>query len=132
MDIEWNLEVFPGQPMALNGTIQEAVAQAVQINPEYKTVNDSNAARDVGKLQKRKYTNWDGRPNCNPDPTWGWANWDWIHNGAQYLDNIHDGSRPGEGPGPGKCGRVSCAWSSAIYWCNDVSSFNFRRFLSGL
>ncbi|QDS73108.1 hypothetical protein FKW77_000798 [Venturia effusa] len=121
VDTSWDLEVFPGQHMTPNGTIQEAVAQATHINPKFTTGNTTTTARDVSTLKKRRYHDWSGRPKCKvPDfPNWGWANWEAIHLGAQYLDNINDGSKPGAGPGPGECGRVSCEWSSAIYWCND-------------
>lgn len=39
--------------------------------------------------------------------------------GINYLRSIT--GKPKNGPGPNNCGRVSCSWNSAIYWCNDVS-----------
>ena len=47
------------------------------------------------------------------------ANADRIYQGVMYL--AHVGGVPEAGAGPNLCGRVSCSWDSAIYWCNDVS-----------
>ncbi|KUI54747.1 hypothetical protein VP1G_02007 [Cytospora mali] len=40
-----------------------------------------------------------------------------IAEGIAYLSDLP--GKPSNGPGPGECGRVSCSWSSAIWWCND-------------
>ncbi|PSR82213.1 hypothetical protein BD289DRAFT_371632, partial [Coniella lustricola] len=40
-----------------------------------------------------------------------------LYQGIAYLNGIP--GFPSNGPGPGTCGRVSCSYSSAIYWCND-------------
>lgn len=45
-----------------------------------------------------------------------------IKQGIEYLGTV-PGS-PGQGPGPGSCGRVSCSYGAAIYWCNDVSALS--------
>lgn len=45
----------------------------------------------------------------------GWA----IEKGIAYLRGLN--GKPGNGAGPGACGQVSCAYNSAIWWCNDVS-----------
>lgn len=102
-----DLEVFPCQRMTINGTIQEAIAQAVSTNTEYKIANETTAPGDVGRLQKCKYTNWRGLPDCinKEHPEWGWANWEWIHNGAEYLSRIDDDTRPSMGPDFGNCER---------------------------
>lgn len=42
----------------------------------------------------------------------------YIWEGIYYLDTF-DG-QPKSDPGPGMCGRVSCSYNSAIYWCNNV------------
>jgi hypothetical protein len=61
-----------------------------------------------------------------------------IREGVQYLRTLKH--KPKIGPGPGRCDRVSCAWKSAIFWCNDVSfpqalcgflSILFRTLTSG-
>jgi hypothetical protein len=42
-----------------------------------------------------------------------------IRNGIRYLRGLN--GNPTNGAGPGNCGRVSCSYDSAIWWCNDVS-----------
>ncbi|ROV93349.1 hypothetical protein VSDG_06889 [Cytospora chrysosperma] len=48
---------------------------------------------------------------------WPEANEYWIGQGIDYLNEVP--GKPSNGPGPGECGRVSCSWSAAIWWCND-------------
>ncbi|TID25724.1 hypothetical protein E2P81_ATG03514 [Venturia nashicola] len=126
----WGLEVLPGRRMILNGTIQEAIAQAVHINPKFKFDNTVTAISDVHALNKRKYTNWISKPNCDPPGhrDWGYADFEEITDAARMLadgkgENGHGEAlpkgKPKMTPGPGMCGRVSCEGSSAIYWCND-------------
>ncbi|KAE9979390.1 hypothetical protein EG328_000875 [Venturia inaequalis] len=112
-DFSWDLEVFPGRHMILNGTIQEAIAQAVQINPKFKFNNTVTASSDANTP---RHTDWD------------FAYFHEILDAMMMLGNGkgEDGhgedlpkGKPKLGPGPGNCGRVSCEGSSAIYWCND-------------
>lgn len=59
---------------------------------------------------------------CNNIPggtTSGWR----VKQGIEYLGTV--AGTPTEGPGPGACGRVSCSYGAAIYWCNDVSLYLF-------
>ncbi|KAM7194190.1 hypothetical protein V8F20_008110 [Naviculisporaceae sp. PSN 640] len=51
--------------------------------------------------------------------SWGWqrALHERIYEGAEYLKTVQ--GRPVQGPGPGSCGRVSCSYQAAIWWCND-------------
>lgn len=104
----------PGQIQILNGTVQEVVAQAVQLNPDFKLSSTKRAA-DAGvmarELHKRDVI-------CGNFPT---ANPKRILEGIAYLNSLPGGDRPTNGPGPGACGRVSCSYNSAIWWCNDVS-----------
>ncbi|ROV94977.1 hypothetical protein VMCG_08367 [Cytospora schulzeri] len=48
---------------------------------------------------------------------WPEANEYWIAEGIDYLNEVP--GKPSNAPGPGECGRVSCSWSAAIWWCND-------------
>ena len=62
---------------------------------------------------------------------WERVKWDdgYIDDGIKHLYGV-DG-KPKNGKGPNNCGRVSCSWSAAIFWCNDVSfsfSGSFRFF----
>lgn len=51
---------------------------------------------------------------------WPVANGNRIQDGINYLMGV--GGQPSNGPGPGACGRVSCSYDAAIWWCNDVST----------
>lgn len=53
--------------------------------------------------------------NCGQPSTWSWApdaNEAWV--GALYLRGITGDCRAD----PRSCGRVSCSWDNAIYYCN--------------
>ncbi|KAG8424721.1 hypothetical protein J3458_001492 [Metarhizium acridum] len=42
-----------------------------------------------------------------------------IEEGIEYLRGL--AGVPRNGPGPETCGRVSCSYQAAIWWCNNVS-----------
>ncbi|AEO69047.1 fd896ae8-f71e-4e42-ba99-548a03bad6f5 [Thermothielavioides terrestris] len=120
--IQWEIEVAPGQIARLNGTVQEVYAQALQINPNFKLKTPSTPARPRRALAHQRSKVED----CNyPYPL---AEASKIHDGVEYLRGVP--GKPVEGPGPTACGRVSCSWKSAIWWCNDnknlytLDSFN--------
>jgi hypothetical protein len=102
--------------VALNGTVQDIYARLIEINPTYD--------RDFAARVPQARSNDDEAPHlqkrfdikCNNH---GSANLKLIKEGIAYLYGVR--GKPTIGPGPGKCGRVSCSWSAAIWWCNDVS-----------
>lgn len=47
---------------------------------------------------------------------WGRCSTNRVQQGIYYLGDV---------PGPGSCGRVSCSYNAAIYWCNDVRVLSF-------
>jgi hypothetical protein len=49
-----------------------------------------------------------------------------LAEGINYLRGVP--GNPHHGAGPGTCGRVSCSYGSAIYWCNES---NTAKTLSG-
>lgn len=104
--LQWNVEVGPGQTEVLNGTVQEVYAHALQINPKFAFAS-SPEARDLH--QKR------GTVQCG---NWPLADKGRIQEGISYLRGVP--AAPRNGPGPGNCGRVSCSYNAAIWWCNDV------------
>ena len=119
----WDVPVFPGGENAtIAGTVEEVHAELIRRNPQWDTdfplaemADDKVAARG---LEAR--TDFRGaRTVCGPG-SFGWskASTYEIRNGIRYLNGVS--GRPSQGPGPGSCGRVSCSWSSAIWWCNDV------------
>lgn len=122
VDLEWEVEVSPGgKTVILNGTVEKVRDELVKLNPnwdeDYAARTEPLAKRNDGfELAARAdFTNarffCRGRwPEC-PAPR--------ISGGIAYLRRIQ--GRPTNGPGPGNCGRVSCSYQSAIWWCNDVS-----------
>lgn len=119
----WEVETTPGGPKVnFTGTVQEVASQLAAVNPNWKSEFgfSGRSTKKVGMSQKRQQL---------PDPLtgilcntregqWGEAI-DWpIEDGIAYLDGVP--GIPTNGPGPGNCGRVSCSWGCAIYWCNDV------------
>ncbi|KAK9311125.1 hypothetical protein V1522DRAFT_417417 [Lipomyces starkeyi] len=113
-ELSWKVEVFPGQAHhVLNGTIQQVYNKAMEINPGFQLKPNSavNKREDVSPLEKREQlTNY----YCNNFP---FANCEPIIDGINYLSSVP--GQPVNGPGPGKCGQVSCSYNSAIWWCND-------------
>ena len=112
------METSPGgATVVLNGTAQEVHAQLLQINPnydaEFAAVTAKRAAPEpVSTFRKRDHTICDNFPQCSRGR---------IGEGIDYLRGV--AGRPGNGPGPGNCGRVSCSYNSAIWWCNDVNTY---------
>ncbi|KAL1869380.1 hypothetical protein Daus18300_005592 [Diaporthe australafricana] len=127
VDISWAVESYPGNASStvhLNGTAQEVIQQLIEINPEYP-VDDS-------PIEGLKNTIPDAAantpPGANEKPStsevctarWSQARYTEINNGIRHLRHLQPG-RPAMGPGPAACGRVSCSYDSAIWWCNDNS-----------
>lgn len=118
---EWKVEVSPDGPIViLPGTIEEVHETLLELNPDWDI--DYSAYFDTPRstLAKRydfsrdEYFCRDRWPECSADA---------IETGVNYLRGVP--GAPVNGPGPGNCGRVSCSYDSAIWWCNDVSSFSF-------
>jgi len=121
-EVAWEVQATPGGPyLRLNGTVQEVFNQLRQVNPTFDTdfgidLDSSNRRTRIttssanSKYQVESNT-------CLPDRDT--ANLDIILNeGIPYLRSVP--GQPGES-GRGVCGRVSCSWKSAIWWCIDVS-----------
>ena len=122
---EWEVEVSPGGPMIkLNGTVEEVRSELLRLNPDWDTHYPTNNTKESPSLNKRAFDSAGffcfGRWNpCSSNR---------IREGIAYLRRV--GGLPSRGPGPGNCARVSCSWSSAIWWCNDVSWFSISEILS--
>ncbi|KAK3954333.1 hypothetical protein QBC32DRAFT_207943 [Pseudoneurospora amorphoporcata] len=53
----------------------------------------------------------------NGNSKWGYAESRRVWEGIYHLRKVQ--GKPTSGRGPANCGRVSCSWKTAIYWCND-------------
>lgn len=107
-----------GDKVTLNGTVQEVHAQLLKLNPNYDSDFPAKRSEEPSSLTKRdfKYEKY----YC-----WGEDGWHYsrkrgdsgdLQDGIDYLNSI--GGTPKEAPG--SCGRVSCSYNMAIYWCNAV------------
>ncbi|KYK55796.1 hypothetical protein DCS_07760 [Drechmeria coniospora] len=86
--LEWNVEVSPGRVEALNGTVQEVFAQALQINPNFQL----KPVSDAKNLYKR-------RPPVKCDGVGlESASTRTIEDGVDYLRRLS--GTPSHGPGP--------------------------------
>ena len=111
----WEMEVIPnGEKVTLNGTIQEVHAQLLQLNPNWdEDFKDRFHSRNTSPFERRAdFTG--ARTDCDREE----ANPYDIQQGIEYLRRV---SGPATNPpGPNVCDRVSCSWSNAILWCNEV------------
>lgn len=114
-EISWEVEYEQGKFTSLNGTVQEVYAQLLELNPKYEeqfgTIEERAMSFNspVPLVAKRDST------ICN---VFNYAQCSSIGGGISYLKGLSGGAT--NGPGPGNCGRVSCSYNSAIWWCNDV------------
>ncbi|KFY43022.1 hypothetical protein V495_04216 [Pseudogymnoascus sp. VKM F-4514 (FW-929)] len=124
--ITWGVEVSPGKTVELNGTVQDLIAKINNDHPEseFASALTSKLAQVETRMTEEEFSPVDhtnlfkrddvlccnfGKP-CQND----------IIVGIKYLRGV--GGQPTNGPGPGNCGRVSCSFNSAIWWCNDNHS----------
>ena len=99
----------------LSGTIQEVHSELLRQNPDWDTHYLTNITKESPSLNKRAFdvSGYFCYGRWSPCSSYR------IGEGIDYLRGVK--GLPTNGPGPGNCARVSCSWSSAIYWCNDVS-----------
>jgi hypothetical protein len=100
----------------MNGTVQQISAQLTKLNPNWKQdFNVNNVSNNVSAASLADEGTWAPNP-CNNR----WQSWfvSAFEEGITYLREVPH--KPAAGPGPGQCGRVSCSYKAAIWWCNDV------------
>lgn len=127
VDLTWVLEAEPHIPKHLfTGTVNQVVHHVKTNYPAYpwprvngvsSRLGGGNATTTNGtSVEDLSHPNAGGNVQC-----WRFdlctisAAWE----GINYLLQVP--GQPKEGPGPGSCGRVSCADDAGIWWCNDVS-----------
>ncbi|KAH9236308.1 hypothetical protein K456DRAFT_1832328, partial [Colletotrichum gloeosporioides 23] len=114
---EWEVQAFPGgETQIISGTVEQVLDELRKINPNYdedfgiKNITESGLTDIVGPK-----ADFEGAATvCDG---WELANTARIREGISHLDGV-DG-KPHRGAGPASCGRVSCSYNSAIWWCND-------------
>jgi hypothetical protein len=103
--------------VTMTGSIQQVVAQLDKLNPNWKKdFNFNDTAVVPSKLAKRDNFN-----SFFCGGRWKGCSLSAIKEGITYLNGVT--GQPRSGPGPGLCGRVSCSYKAAIWWCNDVSFY---------
>ncbi|KAF9881493.1 hypothetical protein CkaCkLH20_00639 [Colletotrichum karsti] len=118
---EWEVKATPdGETLRINGTVEEVVAELEQINPHYRRsigLDDPTLmARQQEELEKRQMVQFH-RQNGICDHFRG-ADTGQIMAAVQYLNWVT--GRPRNGGGPANCGRVSCGYKTAVWFCNDA------------
>lgn len=125
--LQWEVPFsLDGRTAILNGTIQDVYRQLLKINRNYEvefgSVDKSwgasaSASARTGEsfrvLENRERSSWSDCGHFDP------AKADAVWEGINHLSHVS--GVPVSIPGPGVCGRVSCSYNSAIWWCNDVS-----------
>lgn len=127
----WEIELSPSGPTTtLNGTVEQVYQQAIKLNSNYedeslaetttaaatKTAGSSNVAQEE---LAHLVTDWNIATSlCGGK--WQATSVRRVREGIGYLRRVR--GQPNSQAGPSRCGRVSCAYNSAIWWCNDVSS----------
>lgn len=111
-DSSWAVTLPDGSEVTLAGTAEQVAEQLDTLSPGWRnSLNNVNAR----SLAKRTYFN-PQDVKCGGFPAT--MNPNRVRHGIDYLRDVN--GRPANGPGPGNCGRVSCANDLGIYWCNDV------------
>lgn len=126
VEMSWEIQAFPDGPnITVKGTIEDAVAEVTELNPNWKTDFDFDNRVAAASTDNIPWDEWD-RVICRnfPEDFYLKKN-NALSRGVIYLQ--HTKGVPKEQPGPRRCGRVSCSYNAAIYWCNDVFSIFLNR-----
>lgn len=115
---EWEVEVTPGgEKVFLQGTVQQVHDQLVSLNPNWDQDFLDNELRARSYEDPTKHADFSNAIySCAG--RWEYANSSAIDDGRAQLEHI--AGKPRGKAGPGACGRVSCSYNAAIWWCNDV------------
>lgn len=137
-DLQWDVTTSTGENITVNGTIQQVHHHMKRIDAGWVSDFDDDNKLTVApssRLTKRK---WDKQGEYGPPWSSMWCGADPqysrdvakvgpILDGIEYLAGLGDKVKAGKqanpkaGPGPHKCGQVSCSHDSSILWCNEVS-----------
>ncbi|RYP11490.1 hypothetical protein DL764_000013 [Monosporascus ibericus] len=123
-----------GPNVTYNGTLQSIVKQICTENPHYPfrnrttfpiTSDGSTKSGDTGIARSDTIgaISSDLAHNARDENVFcgiggdGWADKDAIVEAITYLRDLSGACYAF--PGPGFCGRISCSYNSAVWWCND-------------
>lgn len=129
--LEWRGVLEAGKPeVYLRGAnFEDIEKQAKRLNPKYTIYAPRNATAEAEHRARREKIMTAERESrlvnrqtqaihCGWPPNYAAApDYYEVWQGVYYLQSITGDCRAN--PGPGSCGRVSCSWDNAIYYCND-------------
>ncbi|KAJ0161655.1 hypothetical protein CTA2_5845 [Colletotrichum tanaceti] len=144
---EWEVQAKPGgDTMILRGTVEEVLDELHGINPNYEhdfgldldldldfdlsQPTFPSLSQPAAPAVEKRDDFQDARFQCNVTVL---ADARVIATGAKYLGGVK--GQPRGDPGPNSCGRVSCSWNSAIWFCNDnthsISAGSYQTLADG-
>ncbi|UNI21264.1 hypothetical protein JDV02_007269 [Purpureocillium takamizusanense] len=118
----WTVQLSPGsEPVTINGTVEDVVSEIKKVNPHWialEGATDSSEPSSSATRRKKRADFSGGDVEClDSSHGYGHAIKRRIQQGIRYLHGVH--GRPHHEAGPEECGRVSCSYNSAIWWCNN-------------
>ncbi|KAK3949163.1 hypothetical protein QBC32DRAFT_379277 [Pseudoneurospora amorphoporcata] len=142
-EITWELETESGATVNLTGTIQQVMRYAeenqilLKQNTNVSSSSSSSSSSSFSNMRPQNISTSDSDVyHVTAGEVLGCDLWnqslarkDAIQDGITYLRGVV--GKPANGPGPNNCGRVSCSWNAAIWWCNDntvskaLGSYNY-------
>ncbi|KAI0815917.1 hypothetical protein GGR55DRAFT_369661 [Xylaria sp. FL0064] len=112
-DIAWTGRIEEGgELMSFTGrSLQHIEAQIQETSPAFSWSDTPKQAASNNSIKS------EGDTICDVQWNLPFASVFHIRQGISYLRKIHGNCT--NGSGPGNCSRVSCSWSSGIWFCND-------------
>ncbi|KAI1351451.1 hypothetical protein F5Y01DRAFT_304742 [Xylaria sp. FL0043] len=112
-DITWTGHIEEGGDLVsfTGRSLQHIEAQIQEISPAFSWSGTPEQVASNGSVKS------EGDTICDVKWDLPFASVFHIRQGISYLRKIHGNCT--NGPGPGNCSRVSCSWSSGIWFCND-------------
>jgi len=107
--------------MTVNGTIQDVVREIRKVDPLWNGALSNTTEPESATSRKRRGADFSASTVACKDSShpYGHAIVRRIKEGIRYLRRVN--GQPHHDAGPDRCGRVSCSYNSAIWWCNNVS-----------
>ncbi|KAK0658299.1 hypothetical protein QBC41DRAFT_308244 [Cercophora samala] len=127
-ELQWDMPIIPGDvsngTVTVTGTVEDAIAQMEVLYPGWNQTFQSRlpppATDDEDDTEDGMvYAAADELESFNCNIEGDKIGRSVILTGISYLRGLEGTTKPKNGPGPGNCGRVSCSWNGAIFWCND-------------